>query len=122
MNFHCKKNKDIQMMMKVIGEQCNKWYMNVFNDEFKNMENLKLEDDGSLDYMPKLPTPFMVVSMNLANSFHYDISDGCHTIYTWTEETVENTLNWKFVLPNVDIGDSNKGTIISLHDGVTISC
>jgi hypothetical protein len=109
------------MMMKGIGEQCNEWYKNVFNEEFKDMEKLKFEDDGSLDYMSKSPTLFMVVNMNLANLSHYDIGDGCHTISTWTEETIGNTLNWKFVLPNVDIGDSNKGTVISLHDGVTIS-
>ena len=114
------QNSDIQLMMKEIGDKCSTWFRKEFNNEFEAMEQLK-EKEGSLHYMTNSPTPFMVINRNLANSSHYDKGDNCHTITTWSEETVGNTMNWKFIFPNVTVGYERKATAICLSDGVTIS-
>jgi len=116
-----KNNEDIQQMMATIGEKCSTWYRKEFHDEFLEMEQLK-KDYDSLDYMTDSPSPFVIVSQNLSNSSHYDIGDEVNSITTWTEETLGNTLNWKFVFPNVSINNNpGKALVIILSDGLTIS-
>ena len=68
----------------------------------------------------------MDLSVNLSNSSHYDVNDGCQGFSIWTEDNPGTTKKWYFVLPNVE-GQFPKsdrkfsGIAIELRHGVLIS-
>ena len=72
------------------------------------------------DSMPRGPGSRMMVSVNLANSPHYDMGDTAESIGIWVEEKPGQSENWYFVLPNVSCGGSH-GVLIKLLHGVVIS-
>ena len=83
------------------------------------MANKFFTAQPSLSYMSDSLSDFMVHSTALANSSQYDVYDDRVTVSTWIEETIQNTMNWYFVLPNVTT-DNNKATVIKLFHGCTI--
>lgn len=66
------------------------------------------------------PGSRMVVSVNLANSPHYDVGDTSSSVAVWVEEKPGSAKNWYFVLPNVSYM-GNMGLAIKLGHGVVIS-
>jgi hypothetical protein len=68
----------------------------------------------------------MDLSVNLSNSSHYDVNDGCQGFSIWTEDMPGSTKNWYFVLPNVEghFPKSDRmfsGIAVKLSHGVLIS-
>ncbi len=68
----------------------------------------------------------MDLSVNLSNSSHYDVNDGCQGFSIWTEDNPGSTKNLYFVLPNVEGQFPNSdrkfsGIAIALRHGVLIS-
>jgi hypothetical protein len=70
--------------------------------------------------LKEAPGSRMMISVNLANSPHYDIGDTCHSVAVWVEERPGQSENWFFVLPNVSCSGS-KGVVIRLLHGLAIS-
>ena len=64
-------------------------------------------------------TDFMVHSIGLVNSSHYDYSDETYTITTWIEEIDGITDNWYLVFPNLTT-DFKNATVIKLFHGCTV--
>ena len=68
----------------------------------------------------------MDVSVDLANSSHYDVNDASQGFSIWTEDEPGTTTDWYFVLPNVfgkknSAGTTYNGMAIKLTHGVLIS-
>ena len=63
---------------------------------------------------------FMVQSISLTISSHYDINDDSISISTWVESHIGLTKNWYFVFPNISHCDSN-GLVIKLFHGCTVT-
>ena len=68
----------------------------------------------------------MDLSVNLSNSSHYDVNDGCQGFSIWTEDNPGSTKNLYFILPNVEGQFPNSdrkfsGIAIALRHGVLIS-
>ena len=110
------RNPDIQHMMSKISYLRKSWVKVHLPHEFKLLNSSKRK----LKYMSDSLSDFMVHSVALANSSHYDVSDTSITICTWVEEEVGNTMNWFLVFPNVTF-DDKKGTAIQLFQGATVS-
>lgn len=70
--------------------------------------------------MPRGPGSRMMVSINLANSPHYDTGDTAESIGIWVEDKPGQSENWFFILPNVSYKGS-QGLVIKLAHGVVIS-
>ena len=66
------------------------------------------------------PGSRMMISVNLANSPHYDTGDTSESVAIWLEEKPGQSENWYFVLPNMSYKGS-KGVIVKLHHGLVIS-
>ena len=79
--------------------------------------NLNVNYPSSL---PRGPGTRMMMSVNLANSPHYDNGDTSTSVAIWVEERPGQAKNWFFVLPNVSCQGST-GLIIKLVHGVVIS-
>jgi hypothetical protein len=66
-----------------------------------------LENDSGMRPFPGMDggvcrvTHSMDLSINLANSTHYDSNDGSHGLSIWTEEYPGTTEDWYFILPNM---------------------
>lgn len=71
-------------------------------------------------WMPRGPGSRLMVSVNLANSPHYDTGDTAPSIAIWVEKKPGQSKNWFFVLPNVSYNGS-QGLVIKLVHGVVIS-
>ena len=72
--------------------------------------------------MTNSTSPLFIVSRHFSNPSHYDVGDEVHSVTEWTEETDGNTLNWKFIFPNVSIiNNPDKALVIILSDGVTMN-
>ena len=110
-----KNNKDIQQLIYSIGSRRRLWFKNNFPIEF----NDNFKSDINVTYMKNGLSNFMVHSIGLANSSHYDINDKSVTVTTWVEETINNTVNWYLVFPNVSC-DNKNAIIIQLFHGCTI--
>ncbi len=70
-------------------------------------------------------THSMDLSINLANSSHYDVNDASQGFTIWTEDNPGTTEDWYFVLPNMKgkfpgTDRDYKGIAIKLSDGVLI--
>ena len=111
-----KKNMDVQKQMSVIGQMRKQWY----NSVFPKSDSHFITKNKSLPYMTNTLSDFMVHSVALVNSSHYDVNDDTITITTWVEDTDGNTNNWYLVFPSLSIDESD-GTAIQLHHGCTIS-
>ena len=130
------RNEDIQEMVFNIAKERKEWMELEFKEDFKSLLNDKID----LSYLNDSISDFMIHSVSLANSSHYDINDGSITTSTWVEETVGNTKNWFLLFPNVvshvtgvrdtDTVDSsngfleetnNRATAIQLFDGCTVN-
>lgn len=83
----------------------------------KTDQELKVEPSPSLK---DAPGSRMMVSVNLANSPHYDNGDTSESVAVWVEEKPGQSKNWYFVLPNMSYNGS-KGVVIKLHHGIVIS-
>ena len=91
------RNQDIQNMVHSIAKKRKKWMHCEFNDDFNTIVDGKID----LPYLKDSISDFMVHSISLANSSHYDINDGSITTSTWVEETLGNTKNWFLIFPNI---------------------
>ena len=88
------------------------------------MKSISKKVHIDIDYMKDNLTDFMVHSIALCNSSHYDVNDSTITITTWVEDIVGNTDNWYLVFPNVALIDNlknKKATLIKLSHGCTVS-
>ena len=70
-------------------------------------------------------THSMDLSINLANSSHYDVNDASQGFTIWTEDHPGTTDDWYFVLPNMKgkfpgSDQDYNGIAIKLSDGVLI--
>ncbi len=70
--------------------------------------------------MKNAPGSRMMVSVNLANSPHYDDGDTSQSVAVWVEEKPGQSQNWYFVLPNMSYQGS-KGMVVKLMHGLVIS-
>ena len=66
------------------------------------------------------PGSRMMVSVNLANSPHYDTGDTCESVAIWVEEKPGQSENWYFVFPNMSCQGS-QGVVVKLLHGLAIS-
>ena len=110
-----KRNTNIQELMSNIGKERQQWFKSKFEEEFKS----QFSTECSLPYMNDALSDFMVHSIALVNSSHYDYNDETITITTWIEETIGNTDNWYLVFPNITT-DYKNATAIKLFHGCTI--
>ena len=110
------KNEDIKNTMKIIGSSRNEWFQTNHKEDYDNNFN----KDIKLEYMKEALSDFMVHSISLCNSSHYDCNDESITVATWVEETLGNTENWYLVFPNVT-KDFKKAIVIQLFHGCCIS-
>lgn len=78
---------------------------------------LQVEPPPSLKHAPGSR---MMISVNLANSPHYDSGDTSESVAVWVEEKPGHSENWYFVLPNVSCQGS-KGIVVKLMHGLAIS-
>ena len=111
-----KNNIEIQMLMLNIGTLRKKWFRNEFPIDYENF----FSTCNKIEYMKDSLSDFMVHSVALSNSSHYDINDATITVSTWVEETLENTENWFLIFPNVTY-DNKNATIIQLFHGCTVT-
>ena len=130
------KNEDVQQMVSNIAKKRKEWVQLEFKNEFE------IDYDGKIDlpYLNESISDFMVHSISLANSSHYDINDGSITTSTWIEESAGNTTNWFLLFPNVtchkngirdtesvnksngfSADTNNRATAIQLFDGCTVN-
>ena len=90
-----------------------------------------LENDSGMKPVPGMDggvcrvTHSMDLSINLANSSHYDSNDGSHGLSIWTEEYPGTTEDWYFILPNMrgkfpGTDREYNGIAIKLSHGVLI--
>jgi hypothetical protein len=90
-----------------------------------------LENDSGMRPVPGMDggvcrvTHSMDLSINLANSTHYDSNDGSHGLSIWTEEYPGTTEDWYFILPNMrgkfpGTDREYNGIAIKLSHGVLI--
>ena len=65
------------------------------------------ENDSGMRHVPGMDggclrvSHSMGLSINLANSSHFDVNDASQGFTVWTEEFPGSTKNWYFVLPNM---------------------
>ena len=89
------------------------------------------ENDAGMQHAPGMEggecrvTLSMDLSINLANSTHYDINDASQGFSIWTEDYPGSTGQWYFVLPNMKgkfpgTDREYNGIAIKLSDGVLI--
>lgn len=78
---------------------------------------LKAESPPSLK---AAPGSRMMISVNLANSPHYDNGDTSLSVAIWVEEKPGQSGNWYFVFPNMSYKGSN-GVVVKLLHGLVIS-
>ena len=124
-------NKDVRVMIKNIGKQRKKWLTDIFDSTYLSEFN----EEHELEYMSDGLSDFMVHSISLANSSHYDVNDQSLTTATWVEESEGNTNNWYLLFPNVTIANdahqngqnhtlgqsTTKATAIQLFHGCTVT-
>ena len=111
-----KNNHEIQNLMSDVGMEREEWFKSEFETEYQEQFTKK---ENILPYMSESLTDFMVHSIALVNSSHYDYSDETHTITTWIEEVKGITDNWYLVFPNVTT-DCKNILVIQLFHGCTI--
>jgi hypothetical protein len=83
----------------------------------------KRDMDFDVECQPSLknaPGSRMMISVNLANSPHYDSGDTSDSVAIWVEEKPGQSKNWYFVLPNMSFQGSS-GVVVKLLHGVVIS-
>jgi hypothetical protein len=89
------------------------------------------ENDSGMQHFPGMSggrcrvTLSMDMSINLANSSHYDVNDASQGFTIWTEDHPSSTQDWYFVLPNMKgkfpgTDRDYNGIAIKLSDGVLI--
>jgi hypothetical protein len=89
------------------------------------------ENDSGMRHVPGMDggkcrvTHSMDLSINLANSSHYDVNDASQGFTIWTEDHPCTTEDWYFVLPNMKgkfpgTDREYNGIAIKLSDGVLI--
>ena len=111
-----KNNHEIRNLMSVVGKEREQWFKSKFETEYEEQFSIK---ENVLPYMSESLTDFMVHSIALVNSSHYDYSDETHTITTWIEEVEGITDNWYLVFPNVTT-DYKNVLVIQLFHGCTV--
>ena len=110
------RNRDIRVMMRQIGLERKQWFEKEYPDEY----NKHFSTPNTLQYLRNTLSDFMVHSVELCNSAHYDVNDETITTATWIEETIGNTANWFFIFPNVT-RDMKKAIVIQLFHGCTVT-
>lgn len=97
------------------------WLEDNLRDDLR--EVIRNDSEMKVNYpssMPRGPGSRMMVSVNLANSPHYDKGDTSRSIGIWVEEKPGQSENWYFVLPNVS-HQGSQGLVIKLAHGVVIT-
>jgi hypothetical protein len=88
------------------------------------LSRIKLTDaDMNVEPSPSLknaPGSRMMISVNLANSPHYDCGDTSDSVALWVEEKPGQSKNWYFVFPNMS-HQGSKGVVVRLLHGLVIS-
>ena len=88
------------------------------------LSNIRLKDSElKVEPSPALknaPGSRMMISVNLANSPHYDNGDTSESVAIWVEDKPGQSVNWYFVLPNMSYQGS-KGVVVKLMHGLVIS-
>ena len=110
-----KNNIDIQKLIYSIGSRRKLWFKNMFPIDYDNYFSKHI----NLSYMKSGLSNFMVHSIELANSSHYDVNDQTITVTTWVEESLNNTDNWYLIFPNVSC-DNKRAIVIQLFHGCTV--
>lgn len=110
-------NKKVTVASNVMRE----W----LEDHMRDVLGEIVRTDKALDIqyppaMPRGPGSRLMVSVNLANSPHYDSGDSAKSIAIWVEEKPGQAENWFFVLPNVS-HKGKQGLVVKLCHGVVIS-
>ena len=102
--------------MKQIGVLRKPWFKTQFPLDFES----NFGTPNETEYFNDSLSDFMVHSVALCNSSHYDVNDKSITVSTWVEETLGNTDNWYLIFPNVTF-DNKKATIIKIFHGCTVT-
>lgn len=82
--------------------------------------DVNVDSRKPLHFMPEGPGSRVIVSVDLANSAHYDIGDASVSVAVWVEEKPGEAENWYFVLPNVSY-QGKAGLVVKLCHGAAIS-
>ncbi len=108
-------------MVEVASAAMTEWMQDNMRDVLAKIrgkdEEMKVERSAA---MKDAPGSRMMISVNLANSPHYDTGDSSESVAIWVEEKPGQSKNWYFVLPNVSCAGS-KGVVIKLMHGLVIS-
>jgi len=83
----------------------------------KKDQAMKVEPPPSLK---DAPGSRMMISVNLANSPHYDTGDTSVSVAIWVEEKPGRSENWYFILPNLSY-EGSQGVVVKLMHGLVIS-
>jgi hypothetical protein len=108
--------------IKIASALMKDWMTDMMPDTLRDMLNADKDFPSSeiLPCMPCGPGSRIMLSVNLGNSAHYDVTDTSRSAAVWVEEKPGEASNWFFVLPNLTNGGC-KGVVIRLRHGVAIS-
>ena len=106
-------------------ENASKLMTDWMQDNLRDVLSFIRRKDAELCHEPcpslkDAPGSRMMISVNLANSPHYDTGDTSESVAIWVEEKPGQSKNWFFVLPNVSYNGS-KGVVVKLYHGLVIS-
>lgn len=107
--------------IKITSSLMRDWMEENMQETLKKILNQD-KDNGTSDIiscMPRGPGSRVMISVNLANSAHFDIGDTSESIGVWVEMKPGQAKNWYFVLPNITCQGS-AGLIVKLCHGVAI--
>ena len=88
-------------------------------------ENSGVQPPGMVGGSNGSTSSAMIMSVDLMNATHYDVSDASMSFTVWTETCPDSTKDWYFVLPNILVrmkGDSRTymGLSLLLFHGLSI--
>lgn len=117
-----KGTEEMSVKLKTASTVMVDWMEDNMRDILQHMMEIdtSLKVASLLPCMPRGPGSRVMISVNLANSPHYDVGDSSKSVAVWFEEKPGQSRNWYFVLPNVSINGS-KGAIVKLGHGVVIA-
>ena len=107
--------------VEVVSSMMTDWMQDNLRDVLAEIR--KKDVDLSAEPSPAMkdaPGSRMMISVNLANSPHYDEGDTSRSVAVWVEEKPGQSRNWFFVMPNMSYQGS-KGVVVKLMHGLVIS-
>ena len=107
--------------VEVASTLMTEWMQDNLQDVLARIRNkdaeMKIEASPSFK---NAPGSRMMISVNLANSPHFDVGDTSESVAIWVEEKPGQSKNWFFVLPNL-FCEGRNGVVVKLSHGVVIS-